>query len=160
MIRAAIGGDTPTLTFGLSGSKLRFLKRPIAGKMLDDGCVVDIKTENIFLIVPLKDIIEFQSFTRSIFIFISIKIGDGINFFVVYKNLVYMYYTITLVAYFFFLLNWKFKFMLTNIQSPLIFNYNKVGCVLPIVIWSEFRIGQYSDDDHRRRAPHFIKVFI
>ena len=32
---------------------------------------------------------------------------------------------------------------------------NKVGCDFPLVIWSEFRMGQYSDDDHREHAPHF-----
>ena len=32
---------------------------------------------------------------------------------------------------------------------------NKVGCVLPTVIWSEFRIDQYREDDHRD-APNFI----
>ena len=24
-----------------------------------------------------------------------------------------------------------------------------------MVIWSEFRMGQYRDDDHREDAPHF-----
>ena len=32
---------------------------------------------------------------------------------------------------------------------------NKVGCVFPIVIGSEFRIQQYRDDDHREDAPYF-----
>ena len=33
---------------------------------------------------------------------------------------------------------------------------NKVGCVFPIVISCEFRMGQYIlDDDHREDAPHF-----
>ena len=32
---------------------------------------------------------------------------------------------------------------------------NKVGCAFPMVIWSEFRMGQYRDDDHREDAPHF-----
>ena len=31
-----------------------------------------------------------------------------------------------------------------------------MGCVLPIVIWSEFRKGQYRDDDHRENTSHFI----
>ena len=31
----------------------------------------------------------------------------------------------------------------------------KVGCVFPMVIWSEFRMGQYRDDDHREDTPHF-----
>ena len=33
------------------------------------------------------------------------------------------------------------------------FNCNKVGCVFPMVIWSKFRMGQYSDDDHREDTP-------
>ena len=32
----------------------------------------------------------------------------------------------------------------------------KVGRVFPMVISSEFRMGQYRDDDHREYAPHFI----
>ena len=32
----------------------------------------------------------------------------------------------------------------------------KVGCIFPMVISSEFRMGQFRDDDHRRDAPHFI----
>ena len=32
----------------------------------------------------------------------------------------------------------------------------KVGCVFPMVIWPEFRMGQYRDDDHRDHAPLFI----
>ena len=31
----------------------------------------------------------------------------------------------------------------------------KVECVFPMVIWSEFRLGQYRVDDHREDAPHF-----
>ena len=31
----------------------------------------------------------------------------------------------------------------------------KVGCVIPMVIWSELRLGKYRDDDHREDAPHF-----
>ena len=26
-----------------------------------------------------------------------------------------------------------------------------------MVIWSEFRLGKYRDDDHREDTPHFIK---
>ena len=42
---------------------------------------------------------------------------------------------------------------------------NKVECVLPMVISSEFRIGQNRDDDHREDEPHFtsgvfLKMFI
>ena len=32
---------------------------------------------------------------------------------------------------------------------------SKMGCVFPMVILSEFRIGQYGDDDHWDDAPHF-----
>ena len=35
---------------------------------------------------------------------------------------------------------------------------NKVGCILSMVICSEFRLGKYRDDDHREEAPHFIKM--
>ena len=31
----------------------------------------------------------------------------------------------------------------------------KVGCVFPVVIWSEFRLGQQRDDGHREYTPHF-----
>ena len=31
----------------------------------------------------------------------------------------------------------------------------KVGCVFSMVIWSESRTGQYSDDTRRENAPHF-----
>ena len=31
----------------------------------------------------------------------------------------------------------------------------KVGCVFPMVIWSELRMRQYRKDDHRESAPHF-----
>ena len=31
----------------------------------------------------------------------------------------------------------------------------KVGCVFVMVIWSEFRMEQYRDDDHREYATHF-----
>ena len=34
---------------------------------------------------------------------------------------------------------------------------HKVGCVLPIVISSEFRIGQHRDQDYWEDAPHFTK---
>ena len=32
---------------------------------------------------------------------------------------------------------------------------NKVGRVFPTVIWSEFCLRKYRDDDHRKNAPHF-----
>ena len=31
----------------------------------------------------------------------------------------------------------------------------KVECVFPMIIWPEFRMGQYRDDDHREQATHF-----
>ena len=34
---------------------------------------------------------------------------------------------------------------------------SKLGCVYSMVIWSELRMGHYSDDDHRIRATHFIQ---
>ena len=37
---------------------------------------------------------------------------------------------------------------------------NKVECVYPIVIWSEFRIGKYRDDDNWEDAPHFRKLTV
>ena len=33
--------------------------------------------------------------------------------------------------------------------------YDKVGCVFTMVILSEFRMGQYRDDDYRKDALHF-----
>ena len=41
---------------------------------------------------------------------------------------------------------------------------SKVGCIFPMVIWSEFRMRQYRDDDHPEDAPHFriqpiLKIF-
>ena len=35
---------------------------------------------------------------------------------------------------------------------------SKVGCVSPMVIWSEFHIGQYKDGDHLEDASHFISL--
>ena len=32
---------------------------------------------------------------------------------------------------------------------------SKVMCVFLMVIWSEFRIGQYRDNDYEEHAPHF-----
>ena len=34
---------------------------------------------------------------------------------------------------------------------------HKVGCVFSMVIWSEFRIWQYRDDDHHDDASHFTR---
>ena len=37
----------------------------------------------------------------------------------------------------------------------------KEGCICPMVISSEFRMGQYRDGDHQEDAPHFIcKVWV
>ena len=40
-------------------------------------------------------------------------------------------------------------------SSQLAFSVTKVGSISPMVIWSEFRMGQYRHDDHREDAPHF-----
>ena len=36
--------------------------------------------------------------------------------------------------------------------------YDKVGCVFTMIIWSEFHTGEYRDDDHREDAPHFSRL--
>ena len=58
-------------------------------------------------------------------------------------------------------------FLVLIIHDSFYMNYyvkNKVECVFPVVIWSEFRMVQYRDDDHWEDAPHFIiiktKIFI
>ena len=44
----------------------------------------------------------------------------------------------------------------SHIQEKLkLFQRNKEECVFTIVIWSYYRMGQYSDNDHREEAPHF-----
>ena len=35
----------------------------------------------------------------------------------------------------------------------------EVGHVFPVVIWSEFRLGKYRDNDYREDAPHFTATF-
>ena len=35
-------------------------------------------------------------------------------------------------------------------------NVDKVECVFPMVILSDFRMGQHKDDCHQEDAPHFI----
>ena len=35
-------------------------------------------------------------------------------------------------------------------------SYHEVGCVFLMVIWSEFRMEQYRDDDYRENALRFI----
>ena len=37
-----------------------------------------------------------------------------------------------------------------------LYNYCKARSIFLTVIWSEFRMGQYRDDDHREDTPHFI----
>ena len=32
---------------------------------------------------------------------------------------------------------------------------SKVGCIVPMVIWSQFRMAKYWGDDNREEAPHF-----
>ena len=36
-----------------------------------------------------------------------------------------------------------------------VFDFDKVGRVFPMVIWAEFCMVQYRDDDHWGDAPHF-----
>ena len=38
--------------------------------------------------------------------------------------------------------------------------YGKVGRGFPMVISSEFRMGQYRDDDHHEDAPYFKRVTV
>ena len=45
--------------------------------------------------------------------------------------------------------------MLLDGHTELGFGNCKVGCILPMVIWSEFRMGQYWDDDYREDALQF-----
>ena len=51
-------------------------------------------------------------------------------------------------------------FVLSNKQFSRICNRTKtkVWYVFPMVIWSEFRIKQYRDADHREDAPHFTQL--
>ena len=35
-------------------------------------------------------------------------------------------------------------------------NHVKVECVFPMVISSDFRVGQHRDDDYQEDAPHLI----
>ena len=35
-------------------------------------------------------------------------------------------------------------------------SYNKLGCAFPMVISSDFRVGQHRDDDHEEDAPYFM----
>ena len=39
----------------------------------------------------------------------------------------------------------------------MIFIKSKEGCVFPMVIWSEFRMGMSRDDDYREDASHFTQ---
>ena len=56
--------------------------------------------------------------------------------------------------------SWKWKrtkkFWKIGNSTVIILGAYKVGCVFPMVISSEFRKGQYTDDDHREDASHFI----
>ena len=38
------------------------------------------------------------------------------------------------------------------------FLVHKVGCIFPMVISSDFRMGEHRDDDHQEDAPHFRTV--
>ena len=35
----------------------------------------------------------------------------------------------------------------------------KVGCIFPVILSFEFRMGQHRDDGHQEDAPHFKKGF-
>ena len=39
-------------------------------------------------------------------------------------------------------------------------SYNKLGCVFPMVISSDFRMGEHRDDDHEEDAPYFISLLL
>ena len=39
-------------------------------------------------------------------------------------------------------------------------NVSKVGCISPMVIWSEFQMWKYGDNDSREDAPHFIPTLV
>ena len=54
----------------------------------------------------------------------------------------------------------KHDMMLAQIKCNVCFSLlsaenSKVGCIFPMIILSEFRMGQYRDDDHLEYAPHF-----
>ena len=36
--------------------------------------------------------------------------------------------------------------------------WNKLGCVFPMVISSDFRMGEHRDDDHEEDAPYFSSI--
>ena len=62
-------------------------------------------------------------------------------------------------------IQWLFEDCLQNgvnlagaILIFLTFKVTKVGRVFRMVMSSEFRMGQYIDDDHREDVPHFIIV--
>ena len=43
-------------------------------------------------------------------------------------------------------------------DSVLLISACKVGCVFPTVIWSQFRMRQYGNDDHQIDAFHFTSM--
>ena len=54
--------------------------------------------------------------------------------------------------------------MITNMVTNIVYkisvghqhaNLIKVGCVFTMVIWSEFHMGQFRDDEHQENAHHF-----
>ena len=36
----------------------------------------------------------------------------------------------------------------------------KVECIFPMVIWSDFFMADYRDDDHQESAPHFYNGLV
>ena len=60
-------------------------------------------------------------------------------------------------------LDFCWSFILSNTgktRSKIAIFGSKVECVLPMVIWSEFRIRQYRDDDHWEDVPHFSEKLL
>ena len=41
-------------------------------------------------------------------------------------------------------------------QGTRLFRCSKVGCIFPVIISSDSRMGPYRDDSHREDALHFI----
>ena len=55
--------------------------------------------------------------------------------------------------------DWRFAYQIQQFsQLEMFHSTNKVGRVFPMVIWSEFRLGKYRDDDHREDAAHFSMI--
>ena len=60
-------------------------------------------------------------------------------------------------------INWSLYFSSQSLQLSYLYfwvsgRFIKVGCIFLMVIWPEFRTGQYKNDDYWEDAPHFISV--